>query len=356
MKLGIVGLPKVGKTTLFNALTSAGATTHKYSSSAAPNIGSAQVPDGRLKELAKIYNTKNLVYASVSFVDIAGLVAGASKGEGLGNKFLSFIREVDAIVHVLKCFKDDLSQSGIDALRDIEVINLELILADLDTLTRRIDKTKTLAKSGDKRYKFELEVLDKIYKALSEERSARSLDFDEIELSFVESLQLLTHKKVIYCCNVSDNNAADDEVEKVKEYAKNDGAEMLKADFAIEAEIAALPENERGTFMEEFGITQSSAGLLINKSYSLLGLMSFLTAGEKEVRAWTIPKGTKAPRAGGKIHSDIERGFIRAETVDYDTLVTLGTYAAAKEKGKVRSEGKEYVVKEGDVILFRFNV
>ena len=361
MKLGIVGLPNVGKSTLFNALTSAGAEVANYPfCTIEPNVGVVAVKDERLVKLAALYNCKKIVYATVEFVDIAGLVKGASHGEGLGNKFLSHIREVDAIVHVVRCFDDpDITHvdGSVDPVRDIETINTELILADLDTLTRKIDKTKTAMKSGDKKYIPEMEALQKVYSALAEGRALRGIELSDEERAYIDPLYLLSGKKVIYVANVSENRlGADKYVPAVRRFAEAEGSEVIELSARIEAELAELGEDDRAMFMEELGIETSGLDKLIKSSYKLLGLMSFLTAGEKETRAWTIPVGTKAPQAAGKIHSDFERGFIRAEVVDYDTLIECGSFNAAKEKGKVRSEGKDYVFKEGDVVLFRFNV
>lgn len=360
MKLGVVGLPNVGKSTLFNALTKAGAPAANYPfCTIEPNVGIVTVKDERIDKLTALYNSKSTVYTTIEFVDIAGLVKGASKGEGLGNKFLSHIREVDAIVHVVRCFDDENIthvDGKIDPVRDIETINLELIFSDMDALSRRIDKTKTAMKSGDKKYKEELDILMRIDAALQQGKSVRSMEFTKEEKEFVDGLFLLSSKPVIYCANVSEGGEDNDYVKAVTEYAKNEGSEVVALCVKLEEELSELPDDEKETFMEELGIKESGLDKLVKKCYSLLGLISFLTAGEKETRAWTIEKGTKAPQAAGKIHSDFEKGFIRAEVVDYDTLMECGSYNAAKEKGKVRSEGKDYVFKDGDVVLFRFNV
>ena len=360
MKLGVVGLPNVGKSTLFNALTKAGAPAANYPfCTIEPNVGIVTVKDERIDKLTALYNSKSTVYTTIEFVDIAGLVKGASKGEGLGNKFLSHIREVDAIVHVVRCFDDENIthvDGKIDPVRDIETINLELIFSDMDALSRRIDKTKTAMKSGDKKYKEELDILMRIDAALQEGKPVRSMEFTKEEKEFVDGLFLLSSKPVIYCANVSEGGEDNDYVKAVTEYAKNEGSEVVALCVKLEEELSELPDDEKEMFMEELGIKESGLDKLVKKCYSLLGLISFLTAGEKETRAWTIEKGTKAPQAAGKIHSDFEKGFIRAEVVDYDTLMECGSYNAATEKGKVRSEGKDYVFKDGDVVLFRFNV
>ena len=360
MKLGVVGLPNVGKSTLFNALTKAGAPAANYPfCTIEPNVGIVTVKDERIDKLTALYNSKSTVYTTIEFVDIAGLVKGASKGEGLGNKFLSHIREVDAIVHVVRCFDDENIthvDGKIDPVRDIETINLELIFSDMDALSRRIDKTKTAMKSGDKKYKEELDILMRIDAALQEGKPVRSMEFTKEEKEFVDGLFLLSSKPVIYCANVSEGGEDNDYVKAVTEYAKNEGSEVVALCVKLEEELSELPDDEKEMFMEELGIKESGLDKLVKKCYSLLGLISFLTAGEKETRAWTIEKGTKAPQAAGKIHSDFEKGFIRAEVVDYDTLMECGSYNAAKEKGQVRSEGKDYVFKDGDVVLFRFNV
>lgn len=360
MKLGVVGLPNVGKSTLFNALTKAGAPAANYPfCTIEPNVGIVTVKDERIDKLTALYNSKSTVYTTIEFVDIAGLVKGASKGEGLGNKFLSHIREVDAIVHVVRCFDDENIthvDGKIDPVRDIETINLELIFSDMDALSRRIDKTKTAMKSGDKKYKEELDILMRIDAALQQGKPVRSMEFTKEEKEFVDGLFLLSSKPVIYCANVSEGGEDNDYVKAVTEYAKNEGSEAVALCVKLEEELSELPDDEKEMFMEELGIKESGLDKLVKKCYSLLGLISFLTAGEKETRAWTIEKGTKAPQAAGKIHSDFEKGFIRAEVVDYETLIECGSYNAAKEKGKVRSEGKDYVFKDGDVVLFRFNV
>ncbi len=360
MKLGVVGLPNVGKSTLFNALTKANAMAANYPfCTIEPNVGVVMVKDERIDKLSKLYESKKTVYTAIEFVDIAGLVKGASKGEGLGNKFLSHIREVDAIVHVVRCFEDENIthvDGKVDPVRDIETINLELILADMDAVSRRIDKTKASMKGGDKKPQAELDILLKISDALNNGKAARSVSFSESEQEYVDSLFLLTTKPVIYCANIAEGGEDSPFVKTVEEYAKSENNEVVALCVKLEEELSQLDDEEKQMFLEELGIKESGLDKLIAKCYSLLGLISYLTAGEKETRAWTIKNGTKAPQAAGKIHSDFERGFIRAEIVDYQVLLDCGSFNAAKEKGKVRSEGKDYVVKDGDVVLFRFNV
>ena len=366
MKLGIVGLPNVGKSTLFNSLTKAGAESANYPfCTIDPTVGVVTVPDERLNVLGEMYHTKKIIPAAIEFVDIAGLVKGASKGEGLGNQFLANIREVDAIVHVVRCFEDSNIvhvDGSIDPLRDIETINLELIFSDLEILERRISKAVRAARN-DKTIAKELALMERIKAHLEDGKMAKSFDDinDEDEQQWLESYNLLTYKPVIFAANVAEDDLADDGasnagVQAVREYAKREDCEVFVVCAEIEQEIAELDDDEKSMFLEELGLKESGLEKLIKASYSLLGLISYLTAGEPEVRAWTIKKGTKAPQAAGKIHSDFERGFIRAEIVSYDDLMACGTYNAAKEKGLVRLEGKEYVVQDGDIILFRFNV
>ena len=366
MKLGIVGLPNVGKSTLFNSLTKAGAESANYPfCTIDPNVGVVTVPDERLNVLGEMYHTKQIIPAAIEFVDIAGLVKGASKGEGLGNQFLANIREVDAIVHVVRCFEDSNIvhvDGSIDPLRDIETINLELIFSDLEILERRISKAVRAARN-DKTIAKELALMERIKAHLEDGKMAKSFDDinDEDEQQWLESYNLLTYKPVIFAANVAEDDLADDGasnagVQAVREYAKREDCEVFVVCAEIEQEIAELDDDEKSMFLEELGLKESGLEKLIKASYSLLGLISYLTAGEPEVRAWTIKKGTKAPQAAGKIHSDFERGFIRAEIVSYDDLMACGTYNAAKEKGLVRLEGKDYVVQDGDIILFRFNV
>lgn len=365
MKLGIVGLPNVGKSTLFNSLTKAGAESANYPfCTIDPNIGIVAVPDERLKVLGDLYNSEKVVPAAIEFVDIAGLVKGASKGEGLGNQFLSNIREVDAIVHVVRCFEDGNIvhvDGSINPIRDIETINLELIFSDMEILERRIARTSKGAKN-DKALAKELELLERLKEHLESGNMAKSFHTDdEEELALLNSYNLLTYKPVIYAANVleddlADEGASNEHVQKVREFAKEEKSEVFVICAQIEQEIAELDDDEKKMFLEDLGLKESGLEKLIRASYNILGLISYLTAGPKETKAWTITKGTKAPGAAGKIHSDFERGFIRAEIVNYEHLIDCGSFNAAKEKGLVRSEGKEYVVQDGDVILFRFNV
>ncbi len=365
MKLGIVGLPNVGKSTLFNAITKAGAESANYPfCTIEPNVGVVCVPDERLDVLTKMYNPKKVTPAIVEFVDIAGLVRGASRGEGLGNKFLSHMREVDAMVHVVRCFEDTNIvhvDGSVDPVRDIETINLELIFADLESVDKRIDRTLKMMKSGDKKYAAELELWKRFKEALENGKSARTVEITEDEAEIVKEISLLTMKPVLYAANVAESDFEsgienNEFIKQVQKIASEENAEVLPISAQIEEEISTLEGEEKQMFLEEIGLNESGLDRLVKKSYKLLGLISYLTAGEPEVRAWTITKGTKAPQAAGKIHTDFEKGFIRAEVVSYDELIECGSLAVAKEKGLVRSEGKEYVMNDGDVVLFRFNV
>ena len=363
MKLGVVGLPNVGKSTLFNAITNAGAMSANYPfCTIEPNVGVVAVPDERLAKLAALYDSKKITPTTLEFVDIAGLVKGASRGEGLGNKFLSHIREVDAIVHVVRCFDDENIthvDGSVDPVRDIETINLELIFSDMEALERRIAKAKNMAKGGDKKLLEEAEFMEKLYAHLESGKPVRTFSMTPEQKAEVDGYFLLTAKKVIYAANIGEDDVGAEDnayVKAVKEFAKEEGSEVIVVCAKLEEELASLDPAEKAACLSDRGVEESGLDKLVAASYELLGLISYLTAGEKETRAWTIERGTKAPQAAGKIHSDFEKGFIRAEIVDYKTLLEYGSFNAAKAAGKVRSEGKDYVMQDDDVVLFRFNV
>ncbi len=364
MKIGIVGLPNVGKSTLFNSITKAGAECANYPfCTIEPNVGMVTVPDERIDKLAEIYHPQKVTYATIEFVDIAGLVKGASKGEGLGNKFLSHIREVDSIVHVVRCFEDENIahvDGSVDPIRDIETINLELCLADLETIEKRLERAKKSLKA-DKKFQTEIDLLEKIKSGLESGIPARNIELNDDEKEIIKSSFLLTLKPILYVGNISENEIENPEsnpnLVKLEEYAKKESSEVIPLCVKIEEELSGLDKEDKAEMLEALGLSESGLDKLIKASYKLLGLMSFLTAGEPEVRAWTIKKGTKAPNAAGKIHSDIERGFIRAEVISFEDLMKAGgSMATAKEKGLIRSEGKDYIMQDGDIVLFRFNV